>query len=116
MKRSNLGRRFCASTVATISGIVAMPFLVVEGVVKGVADTVIDTVATPVEDIMNQEIIEAPFDMVSSAVTGTVDTAAGAVKTAIMSPFTVGAQVYCSLAGEDANPRTLDFVKRTTAE
>jgi hypothetical protein len=91
-----------------------MPFLVLENVVKGVADTVIDTVETPVDSIKNQEFVDAPFNAVNAAVTGTVDTVATTVKTALYSPFTVGAQVYCSLAGEDANPRTVDFVERTS--
>lgn len=112
MKKTNLVKRMYASTVGTVAGIISMPFLVLEGVVKGVADTLVDTVETPVDDIMDKKFVEAPFDMVNSAVVGTVDTAASAVKTAIVSPFTVGAEVYCALAGEDANPATVNFVNR----
>ncbi len=105
-------KRIYASTVGTLTGIISMPFLVLERTVKGAVDTVIDTVEAPVDSIKNKEFIEAPFDMVNTAVSGAVDTVADTVKTALISPVTVGAQVYCALAGEDANPRTVRFVER----
>lgn len=107
-----LANRFAASSAATTKAVLTAPFNAVQNCVGGVGLTVYETIAAPINSIQNGRIVEAPFDMVAALVKGVGETIADTVASVTIDPVEQGCRDYLEFAGEDANPKTEEFVKK----
>ena len=112
MRRNNISKRFAASTAATTKAILTAPFNAVGNAVSGAGLTVFETVAAPFDSISRGRVIEAPFDMVATLIKGVGETIGDTVAAVTVDPIEQGCRDYMEFAGEDANPKTGEFIKK----